>query len=449
MAFWKLFVENYGRIKSAEIEMAPLTLFVGDNNSGKSFLLSLLWGIENLGIETILGYSYVETEEPAVLFSWISKQINITIKNGTHSVSVAEIKEPLEKLLNNGLEKNKNNLVQSIFNSKQISIGKIAIKFCNISDINLVFQVDNSGKLQMSIEDHAGYYGIVENFLNDKSLCMDSYILDFLLKGIYCLIMNIPMHEITTGCIYLPAARTGFMLTKDIINKVGRKNTFNISDDKEIITPFVRPINHFLDIIGDMSLDSLGNDKFLKLALDMEKEMADGAVEINTMPNKEVQYIPNGHKKGIPLRLTSAVVTELSPMILILKHINKIEKFYYEEPEMCLHPQLQHKMGKIICRAVNSGINMIITTHSDIILQHINNMIKSSKCEERIKICEELGYTKQDFLTCEQVKVYQLESRARAKTEVKELLCGEDGFIVPTFNNALNKIMDEAYKIQG
>ncbi|MCX4328788.1 MAG: AAA family ATPase, partial [Lachnospiraceae bacterium] len=54
MASWKLFVENYGKIKSAEIEMAPLTFFVGDNNSGKSFLLSLLWGIENLGIETFL-----------------------------------------------------------------------------------------------------------------------------------------------------------------------------------------------------------------------------------------------------------------------------------------------------------------------------------------------------------------------------------------------------------
>ncbi len=54
MASWKLFVENYGKIKSAEIEMASLTFFVGDNNSGKSFLLSLLWGIENLGIETFL-----------------------------------------------------------------------------------------------------------------------------------------------------------------------------------------------------------------------------------------------------------------------------------------------------------------------------------------------------------------------------------------------------------
>lgn len=55
MASWKLLVKDYGKIKSAEIEMAPLTLFVGDNNSGKSFLLSLLWGIENLGIQAILG----------------------------------------------------------------------------------------------------------------------------------------------------------------------------------------------------------------------------------------------------------------------------------------------------------------------------------------------------------------------------------------------------------
>lgn len=54
--------------------------------------------------------------------------------------------------------------------------------------------------------------------------------------------------------IYLPAARTGFMLTKDIINKVGRNNTFNLPDDREKFTPFVRPINNFLDIMGDLNV---------------------------------------------------------------------------------------------------------------------------------------------------------------------------------------------------
>ena len=49
MASWKLCVEDYGKIKSAEMECAPFTLIVGDNNCGKSYLMSLLWGIKNIG----------------------------------------------------------------------------------------------------------------------------------------------------------------------------------------------------------------------------------------------------------------------------------------------------------------------------------------------------------------------------------------------------------------
>ena len=48
---WSLYVENFAKIKSAQIEISPLMCFVGDNNSGKSYLMSLLWGILNLGKE--------------------------------------------------------------------------------------------------------------------------------------------------------------------------------------------------------------------------------------------------------------------------------------------------------------------------------------------------------------------------------------------------------------
>lgn len=41
----RLIIEKFGKIERAEIQVSPLTLLVGDNNSGKSYLLSLLWGI--------------------------------------------------------------------------------------------------------------------------------------------------------------------------------------------------------------------------------------------------------------------------------------------------------------------------------------------------------------------------------------------------------------------
>ena len=37
---WTLHLENFAKIKSADVTIAPLMCFVGDNNSGKSYLVS-------------------------------------------------------------------------------------------------------------------------------------------------------------------------------------------------------------------------------------------------------------------------------------------------------------------------------------------------------------------------------------------------------------------------
>ena len=72
-----------------------------------------------------------------------------------------------------------------------------------------------------------------------------------------------------------------------------------------------------------------------------------------------------------------------------------------------------------------------------------------SKRQDCNNICEKLGYTQLDLLSSKQVRVYQLRAKVGEKTEVEELSCGENGFVIPTFNDALDKIMEEAYEIQG
>ena len=41
---WTLHVENLAKIERADVEISQLMCFVGNNNSGKSYLMSLLWG---------------------------------------------------------------------------------------------------------------------------------------------------------------------------------------------------------------------------------------------------------------------------------------------------------------------------------------------------------------------------------------------------------------------
>ena len=46
---WVLHVKGLAKIEKADVKISPLICFVGDNNSGKSYLMSLLWGILTLG----------------------------------------------------------------------------------------------------------------------------------------------------------------------------------------------------------------------------------------------------------------------------------------------------------------------------------------------------------------------------------------------------------------
>ena len=112
---------EYGKIKSAEIEVSPLTLFVGDNNSGKSYLMALLWGIQNLGVsELISSVLREETKLEHELIGWIRAQVALACEQGEHIAQVCEIEKELQALLQEGLRQNKDNLVKKIFNSSDV-----------------------------------------------------------------------------------------------------------------------------------------------------------------------------------------------------------------------------------------------------------------------------------------------------------------------------------------
>ena len=445
---WKLKVLEYGKIKSAEIEVSPLTLFVGDNNSGKSYLMALLWGIQNLGVsELISSVLREETKLEHELIGWIRAQVALACEQGEHIAQVCEIEKELQAFLREGLRQNKDNLVKKIFNSSDVKIKDLQIELKDLDKISLTFTKlkDRWGSEELDS------LRIKNNTGTEYTIKLSEIEWGYQNNLIICMILSLAM-EISIGevngiyeNIYLPAARTGFMLTKDIINKAGRNAAFNIGVQQEEMIPFIRPINQFLDVMNDLSFDSKGDRGAAAIAEYLENYMAEGTVEMSTLPNKEVLYVPAGQQKGIPLRIVSAVVTEISPLILILKHKKRVKGLFYEEPEMCLHPQLQQKIARVICQLASAGVKMTLTTHSDIILQHINNMIRLSERQDAERICSELGYDSGDLLKAEEVKVYQLKSNAGEGTKVEELPCGKNGFAVPTFNDALDRIMEEAF----
>lgn len=461
MEYRKIYIENFGKIKSAEVEIAPFMLFVGDNNSGKSYLTSLIWGLQNYGRTGFFSAKNMKkSQHYSKVCEWISDNIRNAV-NEQYNVKLKEYGVNIQSLINDCLDFEKKSFVKWLFNTDEVSIDKIQVEIPDLESVEVDFHTIQNKKVLESDGDTTERVEIIMQVIQHKkrsrAVCLassfdeiyDKHNIDFLMSVLCYSILGMNYAKDTS--IYLPASRTGFMLTKDIINQVGRDNTFN-DNQESAVTPFTRPINNFLTVINNLSQYSpVKNDKYKSIIQYIECNMADGVLDVSDLPNREVRYIPNGRSKSLPLRVVSGVVTELSPLLLLLKYNRTISNMFYEEPEIGLHPQLQSSIARVLCRLVNTKTNVCVTTHSDLIIQHINNMISLKNNSENVDLMEKYGYTQEDLIDYRKVRVYQFNtegSRTRKKTVLEEIECDDNGFAVPTFNDALDKITNEAYNIQ-
>ena len=247
--------------------------------------------------------------------------------------------------------------------------------------------------------------------------------------------------------IYLPASRTGFMLTYAQLIENSLQISFSpeLQDNTSTLTlPYV----DFLQLITKFEINKKDSKKYAKIIEYIEKQMTKGNLSVKKDMLPVIKYQPEGSEKELPLYVASSIVSEISPLLLVLKSGINFNAMIIEEPEAHLHPELQQKMARLLINMMNLGIPVWITTHSDKILQHINNMMKLKNHVRSSELQKEYGYRKEDLLSREDVQMYQFVPDNNGKTHLEALEATKYGFVVPTFNNALEKIVEEVYAFQ-
>ncbi|MDM8515122.1 AAA family ATPase [Desulfobacterales bacterium HSG16] len=446
---WTLHVRDFGRIKTADIEIAPMMLFIGPNNTGKSYLASLLWGI--LNYRDILPYEDITSSE----YYKKCKELFLSLYENKNKSLDDEFIVSVVCWFNENLKKWKDEIIRNTFTSYDLKIGELSIelKKGSISTPSIEWRESTGFK---------GFDGSC--FLYTKLMKAE----DLKDSAIYQCIVKLAkflLFEKFFSPIYLPASRTGFMLsyktlTAALMEGWGLKKRKPIDFSQPIIdflqnltfvnmndknSPSARRI--IMPITKDFPFENNkkhpSSDNYAYIARSLEDEILEGRIEQSEEPMSSFSYKPvMTRNRSLPFHLTSSLVTELAPLVIFLKGKYDLNALIFEEPESHLHLNAQRILAKYLVKLLNNDLPVWITTHSDIFFQQINNLIASNP-DRKAKL-KQASYKDDEMIKFDDIKAYQFNiDKADGMTEVVPLEQTEDGFVAPTFNQTIFELSKE------
>jgi hypothetical protein len=154
-------------------------------------------------------------------------------------------------------------------------------------------------------------------------------------------------------------------------------------------------------------------------------------------------YVKTWTGKELPLHLAPSGIRESLALILVLVAPETPSLIFVEEAEAHLHPKANIELAKVIARAVNMGKKVVISTHSDLLLVALNNLIALSRIKDKAK---ELGFDENEVISPENVIAYFVKAEGD-KAVVQELEIKDTGIPEDEFAKITEELLDKRAKI--
>ena len=401
-------IKNFGPIDECDIEVKPLTVFVGSNGTGKTWTATLIASLFSPYMWRYYFNAY-SREALSERYGTIEDAIEQLLVDGNAKIDL----EHFFKEYGNEYISNVARLLPEYFPNM---LGSQRISFNNL-DVTAEFDIEKYMPyiIKSSIEKKTGEgkdgNAILELYtqkddpnlyvLTSSSRKLQEKLPINLIRQKLSSFVFMIIHQAFYGNThFFPAERTGVQQFISVIPKVDEAAFL------EDVTPHLNKMSVSVllgDLIRNIS-DACDSDeqihrqksaekssyvrKYIELSHTLENDILGGAVELNETGDKSIEILfnPNGVDTSFDISPVSSSIKDLISLVLYLRYVaQENDLIVMDEPEMNLHPEAQIKIMEFLSMMVNSGLNVITTTHSPYLVDHISNLTKAHELKKKGK----------------------------------------------------------------
>jgi len=405
----RIFVKDFGPVREADIDLRRVTILMGPNNTGKTFTTVLM-----LVLNRFITY-------------WRFVPLLLNFKQ----VKFTEVRQTLRE-----------NLVRDLVTL--YSVG---------GPEELVRRGSDRAELRFVLRPEGDVFGdtLELEIRIDKSGAV------FLRLPEFRELLKTKKYPTMEPLIYIPAERAGIMRTYKQLLRLHietrlydvppplRKKLAQFMMSEKLKLPGV--VGTFLDQILAVEKFTLEERKkvFVAPALELlEEGVLRGRLEMGE--DLSVIYQEIGAEKPIDLINASSMVSEVSAIYLLSGMLEKGWWLVIEEPEAHVHPRGQMGLARFMAALARLGVNVIATTHSDLIALKLAQMVGLAglRPEDRVK----LGYREDEYLTKEELALYFMEPTENGSV-ARKVEVSETGEVseLPTYSKVVEEMYGEAVKL--
>ncbi len=419
-------VTDFGPVARACIELRPLTVFVGPSNTGKSWLATLAYALHRHFGSAPWGWRWrpwfrMGPEAPALPDGastdlWrIAEQLRASASRSQESAENVALTPPVETAIRLHLGEQRDALGGEIQRCFGIEAGRDLVrqtsKKAHIWLRHAVEGVSEPATHELTVGDEGWTFlsTIPQGFrirgnrsrrllsnLSIQARASDGGLeTDRTWDAIGALARDVLPNR--NPAFYLPADRTGLMNAHStVVSALIQSATMAGIRRADPVPPLSGVRGDFLEqlveMVSDLSdrrrrLRRGGREGLRRLGKRIEEGILGGAVKVGGLPGvayPHFTYRPSGWKSDLPLTNTSSMVSELAPVVLYLRHVVAPgDLLIIDEPESHLHPAIQVAFTRQIAEIVRAGVRIIVTTHSEWVLEELGNVVGRSRLTDR------------------------------------------------------------------